>query len=689
MQSILVNPLITNDKIISLNDYKKLNDVNEYILYADNILEGITLLNDMTEDSYILTFCNIVYEPIDQPIYIFKDDINRLYGIKICGSYNKWGLPNDVSQIINFVDLPDYIFYSINNQKAIIAGENTETASVGNSQWQREGRKLGAAKLGIPFIYQTFYSGRDESQDTIREPNSLQVYNQLVYSIRYKTPSFVAYFENGFENSLTRKRDFNNGCELLSKYIKAILLVDVDPTKLNIKKNIEKDFYLHMINYLKEVKYKDLNTSTNVPRIIKDLPSISEVTKNKILNNTYEFIDSLVKYLYENDNNQVNKFINSCGLLDFDESKFENWSAYTNKTNIFNLIKYLADKNCSPKSYIKGNAKVGFASTKLCSEFLTEKFGDSREEIETILNAQKYPVSVIMPLRIHKISKGKLTFSPDPESGEIVAFSELFSYDLFKKKKRPVIGYCIVDTPENFNIHSKFGTKLYKALAEYIDILIINNSIITKLQNSKTTTNFIPRSIITTKPIAVTEETAVVSTYLNQTTINANWQLCFIHTHHSSWQELMIYKNDRTIQQKIDRISTKVDLIIQQNNKFMISEGKDNFQDIIRDSKIKDAMAIASGKIDELYGDNNIQFDAFLYNMHTSPAKDPEFYIENEANVVKSAMELHHFSDIAHHDSFVVIIVFLNSKGHTQFKLVYSPKFDKNLKIQLDKEFNQ
>ena len=689
MQSILVNPLIGKEKIISLDKYKELNDVNEYILYADNILEGITLLNDMTEDSYILTFCNIVYEPIDQPIYIFKDNINRLYAIKICGSYNKWNLPEQVSQIINFVDLPDYIFYSINNQKVLIAGENTETASVGNSQWQREGRKLGAVKLGIPFIYQTFYSGRDESQDTIREPSSLQVYNQLVYSVRYKTPSFVAYFENNFENSITRKRDSSIGCELLSKYIKSTLLVDVDPDQLTIKKNIEKDFYNHMIEYLKEVKYKDLSKNKKTPRIIKDLPSINHIAKNNILCNTQEFVDSLVEYLYETDKNKIKSFIDNCNLLNFDETKFERWSAYANKRNITDLIKYLTYKSNSPKSYIKGNAKVGFAQTQLCSEFLVNKFSDKEEEIKSILNTQKYPVSVIMPLRIHKVSKGKLTFSPDPESGEIVAFSELFAYDLYNKKKRPVIGYCIVNTPTNFNIYSKTGKKLYKALAEYVDILVINNSIITKLQNDKTITNYTPSSILTTKPISVTEETAVVATYLNQSTINSDWKLCFIHTHHSSWQELMIYKDDKIIQQKIDRVSTKVDLIMQQKNIFMISEGKDNFQGIIRDPKIKDAMIIASEKIDNLYGKNNTQFDAFIYNMHTTPTKDPEFYVEHEANVVSAAMDLHHFRDIAHHDSFVVIIVFLNSKGKTQFKLVYSPDFNKDLKLQLDKEFNQ
>ena len=236
MQSVLVNPIISKDKILTLEEYKLLKNIKEYLLYADNILEGITLLNDLTQDLIYLKLVGVLYEPIDQPVYVFKDDDNLLYAIKICGAYNKWDLPKEVSEIIQYVDLPDYIFYSIDNQKVILAGENTETASVGNSQWQREGRKLGAARLKVPFIYQTFYSGRDESLSSIREPSSLQVFNQLVYSVRYRTPSIVAYFENNFANSTTRQRNPVDSKNLLSLYIKTILLSDANPAYINKRK---------------------------------------------------------------------------------------------------------------------------------------------------------------------------------------------------------------------------------------------------------------------------------------------------------------------------------------------------------------------------------------------------------------------------------------------------------------------
>lgn len=687
MQSILVNDKITKDKILSASFLKDETDINEFIIFADNILEGITVLNYLTLDDDFLKFYGVVYKPIDQPVYIYQDKNKKFYAIKICGSYEKWNLPEQVARIISYVDLPDYIVYSLKLQSVIIAGENTETASVGNSQWQREGRKLGAARVKVPFIYQTFYSGRDESQNTIREPSSLQVYNHLIYSIRYKTPSFVCYLENNFENSSTRVRSEENGQKLLCDYIKACILNSADASYIRLKKAIEFKFYKHMLSYLKEKKFTDLQDTQSKDRLFKDLPCINGKLYDDLFTNEDGFINNLIDYLYEEEDEiKIEEYLNNCLLLNFDKSKFKTWTSYKNKPNIRELLNYLFANSNYPKTYTDRNSKVGFADVKLCKSFLETKFSDKATEIDKILDVKKYSDVLLLPLRIYKTSNNKLTFSPDPESGEIVAFSELFSLDLKCSKIRPVIGYCIVDTPENFSIYDKDGTKLYKAIAKYVDILILNNKeIVFNLQCNKIFENYIPESINAIKPKTTTEEMAVVSTYLNLSTINSDWKLCFIHTHHSSWQQLII----NNVQQKIDRVSTKVDLIMQQSNLFMICEGKNDFYDIIRDGKIKTAMYLASNKINELYKRENLQFDTFVYNLSTVPEKDPDFYVSREQETVTSAIKKGHFSDIAYHDSFVVIIVYLTERNETGFKLVYSPKFDNNLKKMLDREFNQ
>lgn len=687
MQSNLVNPKIDRYRILSVDDYKRLSKVHEFILYGDNILEGITLLNDMTQSDKILVLHGVIYEPIDQPIYLFKDRFDELYAIKICGSYEKWKRPEKVTALIEYIDLPDYIFYSVGNKRVVIAGENTETASVGNSQWQREGRKLGAAKNRIPFIYQTFYSGKDESQDTIREPSSLQVYNQLVYSIRYRVPSFVAYFENNFEGAKTRKRTPEDCKELFADYLKASLVADVHPGEVKFRKQLEEQFFIHMINFLKEAHYESNGVIGSVSRLDQDFPVLNAKVRSALLNNTTQFASDLVKYIYDGND----EFIAKYPIDDLQLSNMTTWAGYTNKQWISQLISYLSSHYNTPKSYIRGQSKVGFGSTKLCKDYLISRFPDKSTAISRILDESKYPDSVIMPLRIHKKSNNVLTFSPDPESGEIAAFGELFGYNFKGEKKRPVIGYVIVETPSGFKFADKKGTKLYKAIFEYVDIIIFNDStLLIDYPYTYPTTSHVPSSILTERPLTTTEEMNVVSTYLNLSTIRSNWQLCFIHTHHSSWQQLVVHNPSGDKQHKIDRVFTKPDLIMQDEAwHFMVAEGKDQYIDLLRDGKIRKAMENSAQLIDTLCEVNHTKFNAFMYNLPTEPTVDPQYYVDCEVTKVEGAIERGHFNEVAFELNFVIIIVYLDQEYRTRFKLVYSNGFTPSLKTQLDKEFDQ
>ncbi|EQB3221282.1 hypothetical protein ACYI3B_000196 [Campylobacter upsaliensis] len=675
MQDLLVNPRI-KDKIITLKDYEKLSKPFEFILYGDNILEGISLLNNLTLNDDLLAFYGVIYEPYDSPIYIFRESDN-FYAIKICGHYDKWNLPNDVSFIKSFVDLPDYIFYSIQHSKVILAGENTETASVGNSQWQREGRKIAAAKLRVPFIYQTFYSGKDESLDTIREPNALQAYNAILYSARYKSPNLIAYFENNFHGSTTRIRNPIDSQELFIKYIKSVLLSSVNPQFLNTKIELEKEFFMHIINYLKEGKYSDKKgIVSNEPRIISDLPIMTNSIRQGILRDSENFVNSLMDYIYNNNDDFMAQF----DVSSFDFDKLKEWTFYKSYQYLGNLLTFLKLNNNAAKSYIS-RAKIGFVDSKLTAKFLGDKFRHKKAEIESILISKS---SLLLPLRIHKNSNGKLTLSPDPESGEIVAYSELFGYGLDGQKRYKIIGYCFVDTPNDFDFAKKMDTKIYKALANYIDILILNDKeVITSFEISLPIQNNHYPCNLNIAPKNINEEVAIVSTYLNQSTIKAEWNLCFIHTHHSSWQQITINNE----QEKIPRVSTKLDLIMQDKNVFMLAEGKNQYNEILKDSKIKSAMKNSSTIINQMYDGENLQFDALIFNLPTTPSKDPEYYADCKANVILGAIKMGHFNDIVFHKDFVIIIVYLDSRNHTKFKLVFSNDFDKNLQDKLTKEF--
>jgi hypothetical protein len=685
MQAILVNAKIKG-KILSPADYDKIGGKKEFLLYSDNILEGVTLLNYLTQSDDLLQFEGVLYAPIDQPIYVFKDDDNNNYSIKICGSFDRWQLPDDVDAIRSFVDLPDYIFYSVSSKKAILAGENTETASVGNSQWQREGRKVAAAKIGVPFIYQTFYSGKDESQDTIREPNSLQVYNQLIYSARYKTPSFVAYFENNFDGSKTRVRTPIDSQALFSNYIKSVLLADTDIKNQPVKIELEKEFFTHMVSYLNEGKYKGSGGGAieKEARIMKDIPSLSTNTENGIVGNSSDFVEDLVNRIYSTDNNFATKY----SITDLDSAKLLDWNPSlkaVNKKQIQPLLDHFIKIGKPVKSFAR-NGKAGIVETESLKSYLKSEYPIYTEVFDAVLTKDE---TVIFPARVWKYSNAKLTLSPDPESGEIVAFCELLAYDINGNKKRNVFGNHIVNIPSSVkysNVEGHDGNnKINKAIANYIDLLILSNGELVFNYKLPTLagTGYAPLSVEAATPKTSTEEVAVVSTYLNQSTIRSDWELCFIHTHHSSWQQIVI----SGVQQKINRVSTKLDLIMQQGDKFMLAEGKDKYQAILSDSKIKRAMKDAGDTIDRAYRGHNTKFDAFLYNLHTTPTKDPDYYADNEEATVRGGIARGHFEDIANEADFVVIIVYTDKTSHTKFRLVFSDSFDLTLKKQLQNEF--
>ena len=126
---------------------------------------------------------------------------------------------------------------------------------------------------------------------------------------------------------------------------------------------------------------------------------------------------------------------------------------------------------------------------------------------------------------------------------------------------------------------------------------------------------------------------------------------------------------------------------MQQGNKFMLAEGKDKYQAILSDTKIKQAMKDAGDTIDRAYKNSNVKFDAFLYNLHTTPAKDPDYYADSEEATVQGGIERGHFEDIAYEENFVVIIVYTDTNHTTKFRLVFSEEFEPTLKKQLQNEF--
>jgi hypothetical protein len=459
-------PIKTNSEIKKLEPYC-------FLVYSDNILESVNILDLIAKDNPFLQIIGVSYEPIDQAIYLFKErEKDRYISIKVLGRYENWELPTTISNLINFIDKPDFVIVDEERNREIFVGETTGTANVGNAQWQREGRKISAALEKIPMIYQTYYSGTDrsmfsldqidkgEAQGQVRQPTSVQIINHFIYSLRYQVPSFVIYYPNpqydtliGFDRSKTQ------GKELLRDYVSICLLNSIDKNYKSDKKQIENRIYNHMLNFINEqVPYRN----TTIKRIDKDFPV---QPANRILkNNNKAFINYLVDYI-----NQDIVMNNKFNLVDWDFNTFSQWS---HRYSLTRLLKILSKNNLPLLSYLANATKAGFAlDTPSLINLLDKIYPKDSGKFAQNLN-NKLPTLIIPTLMFQKRGN-KYIYKVDPGTGEIVAFAELFSKDIRGNKSMNVLIYTHVPGPDKFSRN----TKLFKAIKYYADCLIINERV--------------------------------------------------------------------------------------------------------------------------------------------------------------------------------------------------------------------
>ena len=457
--------------ILTIQDIKKHNP-RCFVIYSDNILESTNILDLLSVDNKFLNIVGVSYEPIDQPIYLFKDKDNDLFFcIKVAGKYENWNLPKNVDSIIHFIDKPDFVIIDVLDGEGVFVGEMTGTANVGNSQWQREGRKISAAENKIPMIYQTYYSGTDRSmfgqkeidsgsaQGQVREPTSLQAINHFIYSIRYKIPSLVVYYPNyEYDEVIGFKRD-DQGKNLLKHYISVCLLYRADSKHKIQKKEIEYEIYKRMLEFITE---EVNNKKSKIQRIDKDFPI--EPTRTILKNKGNDFINFIVNYI----NNDV-PYIGEFDITKWDYSTFYPWQHRYNKAPLLHLI---LKAQIPLFSYLKGATKIGFVlDTQKFIALLDATYPSGQGKLHQKLNPE-IPTLIIPTLMFQK-KDNKYIYKVDPGTGEIVTFAELFARDVNNRIVMNTLIYVHVPGPSKFSTK----TKLFCAIMRYADCLIINEKI--------------------------------------------------------------------------------------------------------------------------------------------------------------------------------------------------------------------
>ena len=686
------NQHLLRGKIKTLKEHRSIIDDKEtfeFILFGDNLLECFTLLNPAVEQTDIWDFQYVVYEPIDQPIYVFKSKMLQLISIKACGVYSNWPLPEKVSELIYRYDLPDFVLYNVAKDRVIFAGEITETASVGNSQWQRELRKIAAAELGVPFIYQTVYSGKDDGQDRIREPTSLLAYNAFLYSIRYKVSSLVFFIEPNIESSRSRQRNNSLSPNVISRLFSAHVLDEIGE-ETNLRRNIEEEIFLSMASYLKEVKFTSKTNGNQKPRLLIDLPCVNPTVQIALLSDTDSFVKELIEYLYNSQRAQT-PFLQKYDFSDLEISKMKQWTDKRNMIYIKDLFNFLEDNNLSSAVAPLSKFAAGILDSESVANFLTEKkYKVSKQALESVL---KYKETAIVPIFFHKKNNGILQFTKDPYAGNLAAFSELLGFDGAGNQKRSILAYCVSTNPASFDLHTKNETNIYRSVAKYADILIMDNKeVINEFKPAtKTYRTYKVDAISKVNPLNFTEDMGVVSTYLQMGVIGSDWDVCMIAIHHSSWQQIRIRdKRNYLDTAKIGRNDSKVDLVMQSpNDIFFAAEGKRKYSDFFSSPAERDKIASAFRNIwsviDDLYKSKIENRIASFICLLDVPEVDSIFFLETERQKISASIAAGHLDKLANQEFLVIGTYTL--RGISNFELFFSKGFPAEVRRQLSEIF--
>lgn len=322
-----------------------------------------------------------------------------------------------------------------------------------------------------PIIYQTYYSGTDRSQEIEkgqpREPTSLQVINHLIYSIRYKCPSFVIYFDNPeVDNRLGFNRSSTEGKNLIGNYLSALLLNNAFGTCKEEKVKFENYILDHMRNYLNDTVIKH---GKKTIRLDNDLPVLTKKQRSLFM----EKDSTLYKFVINRIYSRTQEIEPNFNILDWNFKNFFNW----NPGNIEDkpLIKDIINSGLKLLSYKKGISKVGIClDTAKLKNIIEQKYNPDKISLAPLNTSLP---TLIFPGRIWK-GKEKIE-SGDPESGELYAFKELFTLNLEGEKTMNLLLYIFVESPPEFKYKDFISknTKLTRSFKYNADLIIVNNEV--------------------------------------------------------------------------------------------------------------------------------------------------------------------------------------------------------------------
>ncbi len=469
----------TKNKILTSNEIKKYNPYL-YEIYGDSIWEGVKLLDGIVDLSEHLTFIGL-HENLETPLYIFKiKNTSNSIAVKICGRYGDWTLASQIESLIGDVDKPDFVILDYALNTVVLAGETTDTAPVGNSELQRKGRVIVAAKNKIPFLFKCPGTHYDDSKLNERERilgkrgqaryvSPMTIIMHIILSIRYKVPSLLFIQPNKNSDS-ELNFNINEHCDFnFYNYISIILTAPLINNNEQ-KKELEKKIFQALFSYLENEKVEKLKNK------IKIEPIFSILTKKQ-----KSFFEKFIDYI-NTDSDQIEEILK---ITNWNYDSFPFWEngflsggngPVNSKKWLFKIL--MSQDEIKSFSYQKKISRVGIViETKKLIKLISANTEIALSELEKKLNIE-LPTLIIPTLAYQwKVVNGQTKFKTtkkDPGTGEICHFSEFFAYDERGNKQQNILIYIYVKSPPQ---GISTNNSMFKAIKSYHDCLIIDDKI--------------------------------------------------------------------------------------------------------------------------------------------------------------------------------------------------------------------
>lgn len=181
------------------------------------------------------------------------------------------------------------------------------------------------------------------------------------------------------------------------------------------------------------------------------------------------------------------------------------------------------------------------------------------------------------------------------------------------------------------------------------------------------------------KPNKFSEESALVSTYLQLCEIKSNWYLNTISPPGGEWNKLNLKKNNETISRSFSKLSGRLDLILQKENRFFLAESKKEFKDI-KNTKAKE-------KNDRTFELMKNYIEKIL-KYKIKPIYGYICCLQNNDEKQKEIIEIKNFLNTSIFSQKLVFILVCRENDEIKFIPIFADNIQDEIKTEFEKIFS-